>query len=188
MRKYAFTTLEMISVLVTLAILAGMATPVLMTSKVRAGETHSIGNLRQLSTAIALYRAEFETGVVGGGGDNISSIGLPPSFNELVSWARLPQDVYRTGGTSQHEGDPPVYTWMVPAPGKDTSSPSWKHFVDVEGENAVDIVDDTHGNELDAGAHLFISHRVLGLHLDGHISKKVAPGPLGSYWFWSNSL
>jgi prepilin-type N-terminal cleavage/methylation domain-containing protein len=187
MSRRAFTLLEMVCVLTTLAILAGIATPAFMSAKMRAGEAWSMGNMRQFATAIALYRSDYEaTGA--GSGDNITSIGLPPGFLDLVHWAHLPKEMLNTGGSPQHLGDPPVYTWMVPPPGRDTGNPSWQHFVDVEGENAVDIIDDTHGNEVDAGAHLFISHRVLGLHLDGHVSTKIGPGPLGSYWFWSDSL
>jgi|GEM_PF-4271580 len=173
-------------VLSIIVVLVGLLFPVFSIVRRHAKETRSMGNMRQIWTALMIYRGEYEG--AGEGGDGISSLGLPPNLTTLIHAQKLPRSVVESGGETLIPGTPAVYTWLVPIPGHDTAHPSWKSYVQADGDEAVFMLDETFGNEQGARWHPFVSHHLIGTHLDGHIKSKDGPGDFTNYRFWSENL
>jgi type II secretory pathway pseudopilin PulG len=182
--RRAFTLLELIVVIATLLLLAALCTPVFLKVRAEAARANSISQMRQIGIALSLYRGEYE----GAGGDSMSGLGMPPSFLALGKWAKFPEKLWDTGGPPPAPNVPPRYTWIVPAPNEDNARPSWAEYVAKDGEQAVPLLDETQGNEMDARFHPFVVHRILGLHLDGHVESRAGFGDYTNYGFWDPAL
>src|SRR5207302_9194685 len=63
-RQRGFTLLELLAVIATIAILAGLLLPVLVKAKIKAQQTTCLSNLRQLGFAWSMYAADFSERLV----------------------------------------------------------------------------------------------------------------------------
>lgn len=183
MKKSAFTLVEVLVVVSILVLIAAIAFPVFSKVQRRAKEANSVAHMHQIWVALMAYRSDYETG---GGGDMISSLGLPPHLITLVEDRKIPVAVIHTGGSSEGPNLPDVYTWLIPGEATNPWRPSWKTYYDSEGENCVFILDDTFGNEPFAKFHPFDFHHVFATHLDGHTSVKNGTGNYTSFNFWKS--
>ncbi|MFQ3609930.1 MAG: prepilin-type N-terminal cleavage/methylation domain-containing protein [Fimbriimonadales bacterium] len=58
--RRGFTLIELLVVIAIVALLAGLLFPVLARAREKARQSHCLSNLRQLASAFALYRADYE--------------------------------------------------------------------------------------------------------------------------------
>lgn len=61
MKKHGFTLIELMIVVAIIAIIAAIAIPNLLRSRMQSNETASIGNLKTIATAQNSYRASHDT-------------------------------------------------------------------------------------------------------------------------------
>ena len=186
-KRAAFTLTEIITVVSIVAVLAALAFPVFAAVKRRSHEAQSTQNMRQIWTALSIYRQEYEGLPAGSPGDGIASLGLPRGgLLGLVRAEKLPDSIHIAGGESQWPGQGPVYTWLIPdGPEEAAIKPVWTAYVMREGEGAVFMLDGTF-NEMYSVFHPLRTHHVIGAFLDGHVKARDGAGDYATYEFWTN--
>jgi len=182
--------ISLVEVLIAISIvgiLSAIAYPVFIDAKRRGAIAHSISNLKQIHVALSLYREEIRGGTAPSGGDETTSLGLPPSLANL----NLPLSVLRTGG--QPSGTSPgVYTYVVLIPERDRKSfpeetqymNAWKDYVKDVGERAVVLVDETQGSVPNSSKAFRTTRTAIGLRLEGSVETKSMRGILSSLENW----
>jgi len=61
-RQKGFSLVEVVAIVVVVLIIAALAIPFLLTSKMTSAETAAVGSLRTLSTAFGTYSSQYSTG------------------------------------------------------------------------------------------------------------------------------
>jgi prepilin-type N-terminal cleavage/methylation domain-containing protein len=170
-----FTLVEMMVVLVVAAIVVAIAYPVFSTAKLSAKETVSVSNMRQLHTAIELYRQDYQGSIYG----TVEAMGLPP---ELLN---LPKSVQLRPPLA-----PPNFGYYYnPVETKfDHRHPTWAQYTEREGEKAVLLMDFwfTPGILALKPQYYMDANRSLkrmGITLGGKILRKTGSGGLDLDWW-----
>lgn len=119
MRRRGLTLVEALIVLAVIAIVAGLLTPVFMKVKQNARVATSVGNVKQLLSALMLYRQEYEGVDVFDGQRAYYRAGLPAS--KVGLWPREQLSPY--GATDEVWRPPCGFDMII----YDTS-PCWGEF------------------------------------------------------------
>ena len=109
-RRSAFTLVELLTVLATIAVLASLLTTAVMSAKKKSRAVLCAFNLHQISLALDMYLDDFGT--------------RPPSVDELVGGKYLPEsrnmlcpeDKTGNWGMAVQSGNFSVTTWSLPPP------------------------------------------------------------------------
>ena len=170
-----FTLVEMMVVLVVAAIVVAIAYPVFSTAKLSAKETVSVSNMRQLHTAIELYRQDYQGSIYG----TVEAMGLPPELLNLPKAVQIRPPLAPPNHGYYYN---PVETKF------DHRYPTWAQYTEREGEKAVLLMDFwfTPGilslkpdYYMDANR----SMKRLGITLGGKILRKTGSGGLNLDWW-----
>lgn len=178
--KRAFSLQEILVVVAILMILAALTMPAFMSARAASKQSVCVSNLRQIHSALSLYRAETDgDGTYG----SAANMGLPIDLSELAKDQHVPRDVFRCAATNPLSAKN-LYNVMY-APDGNYGSMNWTQYVGLAYDNAVIIADYNH--EFPDSNHFspFMTHRGLGLFLDGHVRTVIRRGDWFDYEWWT---
>jgi prepilin-type N-terminal cleavage/methylation domain-containing protein len=178
------TLVELLAVIAIVVVLAALFYPVLAGARGEAHKTVCISNLRQLSTAISLYRGQH-------GGDAVTfgdlySMGLPPPRN-LTDALASTRSLWKCDGPSRRAGHVESgfsYTYIPAPPGERIGATTWAEYVQTEGEAALLFTDLYHspaGTDLSSPVSV---KRGIAVTLAGNIVRKTKAGLPGDFDWW----
>lgn len=179
MKGRGFTLTEVMVVITIVAIVAAIIYPVIVNVKKGAEETKCTSNLHQISLAVFQYQHDF-------GGDGVfgdaNAMGLPPSPDVLTGYEQLAKDLWKCRGAGMAGMPYSLYCYMA-ADDPDTKG-TWTGYASAQQSQAVLFADFNHRNEGEPWGAAYLNKFALGLHLDGHVSRKVGHGMMCSFDFW----
>lgn len=178
--KRGFTLAEVLVVLAVLLVLAAFLSPVIGQARESSRASVCISNLHQISVAMDIYRTDANLdGIYGPAAD----MGLPLDLHELASEQQLPPKLFACAATNMLSTRN-LYNLMY-LPDGSYGRMSWTQYVEQVGDSAVVIADYNH--ELKSSLHQspFMTHRGIGLYLDGHVRVTVRKGDWFSYEWWT---
>ncbi|GIV01488.1 MAG: hypothetical protein KatS3mg015_0318 [Fimbriimonadales bacterium] len=168
MRNRAMTMVEVLSVTAILALLSALMYPVIRGQIGRAKVAQCVSKLRQVHTAIMLYRENQSETVPYGYSDEM---GLPPqAMYTLVQGGYLTrEDVTCSLGFYPGPGKPGVFHVFWSPRELGSAAQQWLRYVQSRKEKAVLVTDMNH----DPASSIMSSyeeHLGIGVYLDGHVS------------------
>ena len=181
--RRGFTLGEILVVIGIIAVVAAISFPVFASSKNSAHEATCLNNLRQIYGAVSLYRSDHDgEGVYG----EASKMGLPPTLVTLVHTKMIVETTLHCTGEPLPRMALPLYMrfWQdddVEAGMKN----SWSAYVQEAGSNAILVGDTNHRTAGKPRLAPFVTHFGIGLHLDGHVSRRSAQGDWGDLYWWT---
>lgn len=182
-RHPAFTLIELLVVLGVIVLLASILFPVLMRSKMQAKITTSLSQLKQLHTAVSLYRADL--GIDAGyGSPSIMGLPMPPLLPKLQAFGYSDQLIISPC---------PMHPDLAP-PGSDpVIEPAYAFYRDWEKLSrqyleAMPLFFDPNCNDHDIRLqNELAAKRGNAVRLDGSAFSRVAAGNLFSPMFYLDS-
>lgn len=157
----------MIQILVAvgvLALLSALLFPTIRIQIERAKQKGCVSNLRQLHTALMLYREDQSGSVPYGYGE---AMGLPPILGMVLPNYISDRRVFRCNAPSGNYGAT-VFTQMWAHSGRDGLFPAWHKYVNEYKEDAVLLLDMNH-DPADNPWQEFLTHYGIGVYLGGHV-------------------
>lgn len=178
-RRGGFTLTEVMVVVTVLLLLAALLFPVFSRARDRSREEVCASNLRQLGVALAAYEMDFDgSGQYG----DYASMGLPPNALILRNYEHLPKALLTCAGHRvglKHS----LYCYHPFSIGDETRK-EWANYARNAQGDAVVFADFNHRNGEKSWDSPFVSQFALGLHLDGHVTRKVGFGMMCTLGFW----
>lgn len=162
--------MEVIVVISIFGALGLITFPLVKSSIRQANIGRSSAHLRQLHVATALYMQDYD---YSGFDDPKLTIGL----RQLADYAKLPDELLRTRGTSLIPGVPSgdVYQWLLPdKPGENEYRTFWRVALQAAGANMPYALDLTQ-NDFQHGKK-FRPYLVLALRQDGSVLRRRMTG------------
>jgi type II secretory pathway pseudopilin PulG len=172
---------ELLTVFAILAILVGLLTPVFRNARDSANRNVTVSNLRQIYTALTLYRPDFDSGVYG----SYTAMGLPPSMGALGVNEKLPVTVFRSGCPSVRAPFLGALFRQMWHEDGDPSQQDWAPYTELYQGNSVLVGDDNCDFRDRFFKNPLVSHRGISLYVDGHVSTIVRIGSTAPYEWWS---
>jgi type II secretory pathway pseudopilin PulG len=186
----ALSVVEVLIVLTVLALVAALLYPIVVRARDRAKEATCYGNLRNIQTAVALYRADYDGESKYGAPE---AMGLPPSIARLMDYGAITKTTMQCPGRPFSPGlRQAVYTQYWPPFGRFAPSDSflermraeWLEAVQRMREDTVIVGDLNHdfpGRDVHEGS---VEHRAIGVTLGGQVDTAIRTGsPLNVRWW-----
>lgn len=185
MKSRAFTLLETLVVVSIIAVLAALLTPVAIRAKEAGKMNVCAGNLKQLHTAISLYRERYDGTAKYG---DCGGMGLPYLLGSVVRELDTPLEIFKCSGATYGGEKYAAYTYHVACEGPGTSLErvaEWKEYSIRSREDMILMSDPNH-NPVAARLSPYVNNSYIALYLDGRIRKFVKMGSSSDYDFWKD--
>jgi type II secretory pathway pseudopilin PulG len=178
------TMMEVLSVTAILALLSALLYPVIREQIGRAKVAQCVGKLRQVHTALMLYR-ENQSGTVPYGFSD--EMGLPtPAMTTLIRGGYLSrQDTVCSLGYYPGPGKTGVFNLFWSPREFGAAALPWLSYVQSRKEKAVLVMDMNH-DPASSFYSAYEQHLGIGVYLDGHVSVLRKPGLMHQPTWWDD--
>jgi len=181
--RRGFTLGEMLVVIGIVSVVAAISFPAFASVRESGRETTCINNLRQVYGAISLYRSDHDgEGVYG----DASKMGLPPTPVTLVHTKLIGEATLHCTGEPLPGMTKPLYMYFWRDADEEVGMKnSWSDYVRAAGPNSILVGDTNHRTAGKPRLAPLVTHFGIGLHLDGHVSRRSAQGDWGDLTWWT---
>lgn len=179
-RIRGLTLAQTLVVLGILALLSSLTYPLVRTQIERSKQRTCISNLKQIYTALMLYREAQGSTVPYG---PAAAMGLPPSLTDLKEAGYIDLLKVRCAAPTGNYARG-TWTTMFPVFGTDGIPPRWSDYVEQYKEDAILVADFNHDRAQHASAQ-FQTHFAIGLYLGGHVRTVQRVGKATDRTWWN---